>query len=131
MEKTFQEFMTESITLAKNVQYREDNGGTSQVKMSKTLDNKYPIAWFSFKGDSNGFAVHVLNEYDHVWFKAEKQSTKNVYRYATDKVIGIIKLDVAKGIVSFFDNKHLEETDDIKFERPSKPNIILLDKEFK
>jgi len=79
-----------------------------------------PIAWFATNKNKLGFWVYKLDKADLAWLKNSKESTKNVYRVVSDENhTNIMKIDMKKGKVVFFDNKKYEDTDKISWEKQS------------
>lgn len=91
--------------------------GRGSTQMAGYRDSQ-PVGWFNTKDNRFGFVIHELDAGDKAWFKSEKQSTTNVFRFATDKSTGLVKLDFTKGKYTLFDNAKYEASDRIQWMRP-------------
>lgn len=128
--KKLQSELAESSDIAvdgmKNVFIRGDKRGTSHI--SNSMVKSKPIGWFANKeNNAFGFNIHALDSHDITWLKSKKVDLKNVFRSVTDKGTTIVKFDFKKGTVAFADNKHLEATDEFKFDRPSPFTRLFID----
>lgn len=114
------------MKLADNVEYRNDGSLTTPALQSDWLDDE-PIGWCNLQGDTEGWVIHNLDEYDTKWLQGENILTDNIYRYATNQYTGIIKIDIYKGTIAFVDIEHLKTTERVVFESDIKANKIIFD----
>lgn len=77
-----------------------------------------PIGWFANKTNmAVGWAVYPLDKADLAWFKAEKESTDNVFRVASEKGTSLVKINLKSNRMKWFDNKTYTETDKISWDK--------------
>ncbi len=115
--KTYQDIVTEGAQSVKagKVEFRDAKGSTARMRGYKGE----PIGWFSTNLNPAGFALYPLDETDKWWFKSQKQSTENVFRVATDISTNLVKINLAKNRVTFFDDETYVNTDKITWEKRS------------
>jgi hypothetical protein len=99
----------------KNVYHRKDSS-----RVDNPAHGKFgaPVAWFATKQNmAMGWTLYKLDKSDLAWFKSQNVSTENVFRsFTVSGHQGLIKVDLSKGMVYFFNNEKYEETDKIVFE---------------
>lgn len=104
------------------------NGNTTTVSNPK-LKSLPVIGWFRNKYNmAEGWSIHELDKYDVKWLREKGIDLKGVFRTSTDRNTSIAKFDLKKGTYAFMDNQHLEDTDEIRFEKMSPYNELFLDK---
>lgn len=115
--KTYEQLVTEGAQSVKagKVEFRDAGHTTSDVRGYKGE----PIGWFSTNQNPGGFVVFPLDATDLAWFKEQGESTKNVFRIATDIQTNLVKMNLAKNRVTFFDNETYMNTDKITWEKRS------------
>lgn len=76
------------------------------------------IAWFSNKYNrAAGWNVFALDSSDLKWFKDQGESTKNVFRVATDKGTTLVKINLTTARMLWFDNETYMNTDKISWQK--------------
>ncbi len=126
--KTFSEIVAEINEMATNVTYREEGRPTTPSPLPLVKNHKV-VGWFNNKANSaEGWVIYELDREDTAWLKTKLRSLDGIYRVATDKNTSIAKIDFNRGTYAFVDNKHLTDTDEVKFDRMTKAKTIILDK---
>lgn len=112
----------------KKVFQRDKDGGTSDDahgKMGK------PLGWFATVANpAFGWVVYEIDDADKTWFKSQGESMKGVFRTLSGKLNtkSIVKIDLKKGNIYFFNTKEYEDTDQITWEkRPVKFSRFFID----
>ena len=113
------ERIDEYLKAGKRVFLREP-GSKSSTDSSK-VGRKYgePLGWFATKDNmAFGWTIYELDNADKAWFSSEKVSTKGVFRIVSHNGnTTLVKFDLSKNKVWFFDNEEYEKTNDIVFEK--------------
>lgn len=113
--KTLNNILFEKVKIkAGKVSIRQDSGNPYQVKSYKGKR----IAWFSNKYNrAAGWSVFALDSSDLKWFKDQGESTKNVFRVATDRGTTLVKINLTTARMLWFDNDTYINTDKISWEK--------------
>ena len=110
------------------MKYRDDDRSTDNSKYT-AVQGKKPFGWFSNKyNPAFGWVIYELDKNDTSWLKREGVNVKDVYRVASDKGTSIVKFNFSTGTYAFLDNKYLEDTDEVRFDKAVKAKLIILDK---
>ena len=132
--KTFGQFTEQLTEAAKTVAYRE-NGTTTDNNYGVSPDyRKNSVGWFTNKYNPGGWVICTLDAYDTEWVKEKGIDPKGVFRsFAAGNYSGnmirtnLIQLNVKTGTYAFADSKHLDNTDELKFEKKTKFNRLMID----
>ena len=104
------------------------------------VSNKYKsliLGWFSNKYNPRGWVITKLSSDDKKWVRENGINTNDVFRSFSDNGnTSLVKINTKTGTYAFADNEHLENTDELKFDKASKftkmyiDNISGVEKEF-
>jgi len=125
--KSFNEFLVEE--LSSRTQVRDDGRSTSSDNVDRDHQSKI-VGWFSNKyNKAAGWALTTLSDYDAKWVKSHGHNPKSVFRSFSDNGnTSLVMINAKSGTYAFADNKHLTDTDELKFDRPVKYSKLFIDK---
>jgi len=136
--KTYNEFISEgnaelirNAKIGSNVIYSEPNRRVTPIN-HPSVKNHEVIGWFSNKSNpAFGWVIHKLDSHDISWLRSKSINPKGIYRVASEHGsrvnTSLIKLNFKTGTYAFLDNKYLEDTDEIRFDKMVKAKKIVLD----
>ena len=123
--------LTESLDVSnlKRVEIRSNQNRSNYKFPDKTAEHKL-IGWFKNKHNASGWGIFTLSSYDKKWMRdAGINNFNGLYRTGEDlhNTTSIIKLNLKSGTYAFADNTHMEETDELKFEKMSPYTLLVID----
>ena len=85
------------------------------------------IGWLRTKHNPMGWVVSSLDNDDKIWLETINVNSKNVYRISSDRGTTLAKIRTKTGMIAFANNSHLEETDELIFDRFSAYSELFVD----
>lgn len=80
--------------------------------------NENPIGWFHINNNWWGWTISKLDKFDQKWFADQNVSTENVFRTVSENGHqNVVKFRFDAGTYAFMDDRHLLDTDEIRWER--------------
>lgn len=124
--KDFKQFLNEQLN--SRVEIRDSKSPTS----SHGVDNEHKskiIGWFSNTHNrAQGWVITTLSPYDSNWVKSKGHNPSEVFRtFTSSGNTSMIKINAKTGTYAFADNKHLEDSDELRFEKSTKFSKLVID----
>lgn len=110
----FSDYLNEK-EISSIIEFRADSSRV--IDPAKGKEGK-PIAFFSTRKNVAGWSIYALSDFDRQWLKDKGVDTSNVYRiYSDHGTTTLVKINLKRALVYFFDNEHFMDTDETRFQR--------------
>ena len=129
--KTFST-LTEQLTEAAKTVTNRDGGTTTGTSNVSSDYIKNIVGWFSNKHSAAGWTLCSLDDFDRNWVKEQGHDPKNIFRsfsigHGSSIRTNLICMNATTGTYGFADSRHLDMTDELKFDKKTKFKRLVID----
>ena len=126
MQKQYNQFLVEAFNTIEEEKYNFRSSNLKRVEF-RTKGASYKektvpkgsevIGAIATKVYTSGVTLSTMTKFDKTWLSSSGIDTSNVFRINTQNVSTLVKLNLDKGTVSWFDNEFYMNTDKPKFSK--------------